>query len=320
MVLMAKDHWASCYSYDPDLCHYGLVPDNDNNVAVCGSKPKCKTPEGIYDMAGNTWEWTSEGEGKMTLRGGGANISAGFARCNAQARAATSFSTYETGVRCCATAEEATKLIARGGRPNLQEILASLSNKVAEQKLQGFKVTPPDAGAPDLDGPDLQALDLPVPAKAEPDQKPAPSSPPGSPASKPAAVVLPRPVAAKPTPDLTQNRRPPPQADPSKRANVKPCSLRNVSCPSGLICCFNKSVCCLPPLTCKDNSVCSRGERCYKPHGRCYTTCDRIDKCRDPFSCDKVAKICRPPGPTCGQSDECPNNMICHPRRFYCVK
>ena len=47
-----KRTWSYGYNYDPDRCHYGLVPNNDNNVAVCGSKPECKTPEGIFDMSG----------------------------------------------------------------------------------------------------------------------------------------------------------------------------------------------------------------------------------------------------------------------------
>jgi len=112
----------------------------------------------------------------------------------------------------------------------------------------------------------------------------------------------------------------PPQADPSKQANVKVCSLRSPSCPDGLICCFMNGLCCLAPLECKTHGECPDGELCYLPHQRCYLKCGGRYKCKPPFTCDPVQRVCRPPGATCSHTDECPDGMTCHPQFYYCFK
>ena len=112
----------------------------------------------------------------------------------------------------------------------------------------------------------------------------------------------------------------PPKGDPSKRARVKVCSTTKPACPDGLICCFMKGRCCLAPMECSSNTTCPDGERCYLPHRRCYLSCGGRHKCKPPFTCDPVQKLCRPPGATCADADECPKGMRCHRQYYYCYK
>lgn len=55
-------------TWDPKRCNWGDLGKVDRFVeaAPVGSFPKGVTPEGVYDMAGNIWEWSAEGH----LRGG----------------------------------------------------------------------------------------------------------------------------------------------------------------------------------------------------------------------------------------------------------
>lgn len=56
--------WGS--SFEPGRCNIGGAQDGYAESAPVGSFPRGATPEGLMDMAGNIWEWTSEGH----LRGG----------------------------------------------------------------------------------------------------------------------------------------------------------------------------------------------------------------------------------------------------------
>ena len=165
--------WPYGFSYEAKTCHYGLLPNDENYVVVSGTMPQCKTPEGIYDLSGNVWEWTVSGRGGGELRGGGANISAGYGRCNSRARARANFSTFETGVRCCGTQGEVNEMMSRGGRPTLKQTinaLQSILNRKKNAPMQdrfedGAPSDPPvtepsDVGAdPDVEGQERGAMD-----------------------------------------------------------------------------------------------------------------------------------------------------------------
>ena len=61
----------------------------------------CKTPEGVFDLSGNLWEWTTSEYSDGVLRGGGWNLSAGLGQCRSKAAAQSSYHAGEVGVRCC---------------------------------------------------------------------------------------------------------------------------------------------------------------------------------------------------------------------------
>lgn len=67
--------------------------------------PDSATPEGLFDMAGNLWEWTStEEQGQIILKGGGWNNSRYDARCAMHERGWSSGGVSrnsEIGFRCC---------------------------------------------------------------------------------------------------------------------------------------------------------------------------------------------------------------------------
>jgi len=126
--------WPYGFKYEAKTCHYGLLPNDENHIVAAGTMPLCKSPEGVFDLSGNAWEWTASSSGKGELRGGGSNISAGYGRCNARAPATDTFSTSETGVRCCGSQAEVDALTAKGGRPSLDKVLASLKKILTKKK------------------------------------------------------------------------------------------------------------------------------------------------------------------------------------------
>ena len=95
--------WPYGNTYVSDRCglaHKGDAPEAPV-AAVSGAHPECRTPEGIFDLSGNLWEWTLGANGQPVLHGGGLNFSAGMGQCRATAHADAGFSSPETGGRCC---------------------------------------------------------------------------------------------------------------------------------------------------------------------------------------------------------------------------
>ena len=114
----ARRHWPYGDKYEARRCRHGLVGPGESNPAVpSGAYPRCATPDGIFDMCGNVWEWAMTAEGTGVLRGGGVNVIAGFCKCSSMAKANHSYQSFETGVRCCATEREARDLVGHAPPP-----------------------------------------------------------------------------------------------------------------------------------------------------------------------------------------------------------
>lgn len=110
--------WPYGPSFEARRCNHGLVrPGESAEIRPAGSNPTCVTPEGVFDLSGNLWEWVRTEDGKGVMRGGGLSISSGYGSCLSQAQPEPSFRSPETGARCCATAMEARALLA-AGRPD----------------------------------------------------------------------------------------------------------------------------------------------------------------------------------------------------------
>jgi hypothetical protein len=92
-------------------------PSGTPSEAPTGSLPKCKSPEGVYDLNGNLWEWTrdvvnDDGDTRI-FQGAGWRIIPERHResdqvCNAQnvvpGVSARTYSNADVGFRCCRTA------------------------------------------------------------------------------------------------------------------------------------------------------------------------------------------------------------------------
>ena len=101
----AKRRWSYGQEYNATQCHHASKL-HQGGVKPAGLFEGCKTPEGVYDMTGNLWEWDAAG----SLRGGNWNFSEGMGQCMSTAKPAPHIHNDEIGLRCCATIEEAQAL------------------------------------------------------------------------------------------------------------------------------------------------------------------------------------------------------------------
>ena len=105
--------WPYGDEFQSDICHDGGNDDRPiHQAALLGTHPECKTPENIYDLSGNVWEWTQDDHSSQIgyLRGGGWNLSAGLGQCRVKSQSQAHHHSGETGFRCCANAFESKAL------------------------------------------------------------------------------------------------------------------------------------------------------------------------------------------------------------------
>ena len=71
------------------------------SARISGASPECQTPEGVLDLSGGLWEWSSNGPDAGVLHGGGWDFSAGLGQCRSTAHASVDHREPDFGVRCC---------------------------------------------------------------------------------------------------------------------------------------------------------------------------------------------------------------------------
>jgi formylglycine-generating enzyme required for sulfatase activity len=54
--------------YDAERCNTASRTTTDAAPLPGGSHPRCVTPEGVFDLSGNVWEWTSGADRSGALR------------------------------------------------------------------------------------------------------------------------------------------------------------------------------------------------------------------------------------------------------------
>ena len=91
-----KRRWSYGNDYDLNACHHN-APLSAGGAIQSGSKSNCKTPNGVFDLTGNVWEWTADGQ----IRGGNWNFSEGMGQCISSAQPNPQHHSDEIGFRCC---------------------------------------------------------------------------------------------------------------------------------------------------------------------------------------------------------------------------
>ena len=99
-----KRRWSYGIEHQIERCHQN---SQQGGAIASGQKPDCHTPDGIFDMTGNLWEWTSDG----AIQGGNWNFSEGLGQCTAPAFPQATESNTQIGFRCCASLSETDLLL-----------------------------------------------------------------------------------------------------------------------------------------------------------------------------------------------------------------
>lgn len=103
--------WPWGNRFDRKRCndHSDSIRPQAGGLAAAGTSPDCVTPEGVFDLSGNAWEWVDgEGGTPPLLLGGGENLAAGLGQCRSSARASTTYRDPGFGTRCCLDAGSGT--------------------------------------------------------------------------------------------------------------------------------------------------------------------------------------------------------------------
>ena len=110
--------WPYGEEYSPGACRHGQTGnEGPSPIAASGFMSDCKTPERVYDLSGNLWEWTNNKRREITLRGGGTSFNALFGQCTAATTPKSGFSAFDTGARCCASSDELENIDPGGRAP-----------------------------------------------------------------------------------------------------------------------------------------------------------------------------------------------------------
>ena len=108
--------------WDPDITNTGDNTDWPDGIAPVGNYPANKSPDGVFDLSGNVWEWVDSwylpypgsmlerkefGETNKVLRGGGGGVGhyalSIFFRASARSFAPPTTSSDDIGFRCAAS-------------------------------------------------------------------------------------------------------------------------------------------------------------------------------------------------------------------------
>ncbi len=99
--------WTFGSEFDAGACNvqqaYSAPGSGVASEAPAGDYPRCQSPEGVYDLTGNLWEWAADGR---TYVGAGWRIIAEQHRaedlvCRAAVRAPAGYRGPDVGFRCC---------------------------------------------------------------------------------------------------------------------------------------------------------------------------------------------------------------------------
>ena len=85
-------------AYDAGKCNTAGEDEEERPLVPSGSKPDCKSPNGLYDMSGNAAEWVDEG----TVNGGSSERDGDTATCGRAAKRFKGAGNAFVGFRCCA--------------------------------------------------------------------------------------------------------------------------------------------------------------------------------------------------------------------------
>jgi len=100
--------WPYGQNYVTGACATGFDPDAQKTPFPSGWFPRCRTPEGVYDMSGNLAEWT-DGDGDSEIVVGGNwtdSVRWGDTYISCRAREVPALVNRErAGVRCCKNAK-----------------------------------------------------------------------------------------------------------------------------------------------------------------------------------------------------------------------